>query len=75
MRAVREDVGKQRYHIACNRVFEHRNKDAIRKVKDGNLWPAGELDTILHPNTYFKRGFLLANLGLVKSGDVGEDGQ
>ena len=71
---MRDDVAKQRYHIACNRVFEARNKDALKKVKDQNLWPATELDTILHPNTYFKRGFLLANLGLVKSGDVGVDG-
>ncbi|KAF2155889.1 DNA primase [Myriangium duriaei CBS 260.36] len=74
LKSIREDVSKQRYHIACNRVFEQRNKEQIKKVKEQNLWPASELDTILHPNTYFKRGFLLANLGLVKSGDVGVDG-
>ena len=43
------------------------------QVKDQNLWPAGELDTILHPNTYFKRSFLLKNLGKVQSGDIGVD--
>ena len=74
LQGVREDVGKQRYHIACNRVFEHAHKNQIKKVKDDNLWPASELDTILHPNTYFKRSFLLKNLGKVQSGDIGVDG-
>ena len=32
LRGVREDVGKQRYHIACNRVFEAANKNEIKKV-------------------------------------------
>nr|POF02599.1 putative dna primase large subunit [Quercus suber] len=74
LKTVREDVGKQRYHIACNRVFESAHKSELKKVKDENLWPASELDTILHPNTYFKRGFLLKHLGKVRSGDVGVDG-
>ena len=71
---MREDVAKQRYHIACNRVFEHGHKGQIKKVKDEGLWAAGELDTILHPNTYFKRSFLLKNLGKIKAGDLGMDG-
>ncbi|KAK5007880.1 hypothetical protein LTR28_004719 [Elasticomyces elasticus] len=74
LKNVREDVGKQRYHIACNRVFESTHKNEIRKVKDQSLWPASELDTILHPNTYFKRSFLLKNLGKVQAGDIGVDG-
>ena len=91
-RQVREDVGKQRYHIACGRVFDHGHKaelkkvsllfcacwiredDGVFQVKDQSLWPASELDTILHPNTYFKRSFLLKNLGKVQSGDIGVDG-
>ena len=44
------------------------------QVKDQSLWPASELDTILHPNTYFKRSFLLKNLGKIQSGDIGVDG-
>lgn len=32
LRGVREDVGKQRYHIACNRVFEAAHKNEIKKV-------------------------------------------
>jgi len=100
LRNVREDVGRQRYHIACNRVFETTHKNEIKKVesplsqpsrskqisllslltrsnqqvKDENLWNASELDTILHPNEYFKRSFLLKNLSLARSGDIGVDG-
>jgi len=66
-------VGKQRYHIACNRVFESQHKNELKKVKEQGLWSAAELDTILHPNTYFKRSFLLKNLGKVQSGDLGVD--
>ncbi|TKA32412.1 hypothetical protein B0A50_01518 [Salinomyces thailandicus] len=71
---VKEDVGRQRYHIACNRVFEHAHKAQLRKVKDEGLWSAAELDLVTHPNTYFKRSFLLKNLGKVKSGDLGVEG-
>jgi hypothetical protein len=34
LRGVREDVGKMRYHIACNRVFEATHKNEIKKVKE-----------------------------------------
>jgi DNA primase large subunit len=44
------------------------------QVKDENLWNASELDTILHPNEYFKRSFLLKNLSLAQNGDLGVDG-
>ncbi|KAF2500899.1 DNA primase, large subunit [Lophium mytilinum] len=69
---VREDVKKQRYHIACNRVFEWAHKREIKKVKDDGSWGAAELDTILHPNTYFKRGWLLKHLGEGNVGVVGD---
>lgn len=64
---VREDVAedKKRYHIACNRVFEYAHKAELRKVKEEGTWPASELDTIVHPNTYFKRSYLLKNGGKV----------
>lgn len=63
LRGVKEDVEKKRYHIACNRVFEHAHKGALAQVKEeGSLGPA-EMDTIVHPNTYFKRSYLLTNGG------------
>jgi len=32
LRQVREDIGRQRYHIACNRAFETTHKNEIKKV-------------------------------------------
>ena len=70
LRGVKEDVEKRRYHIACNRVFEWAHKTEIKKVKDEGIWGAAELDTIVHPNTYFKRSYLLKNLGNLPKQDV-----
>ncbi|KAI9668694.1 MAG: hypothetical protein M1829_005307 [Trizodia sp. TS-e1964] len=69
LRGVKEDIASKRYHIACNRVFDSVHRSEIKKVKDENIWGPAELDTIIHPNTYFKRSFLLKNLGKV-SADV-----
>lgn len=32
LRGVKEDVGRQRYHIACNRVFEASHKNELKRV-------------------------------------------
>lgn len=66
LRGVKEDVEKKRYHIACNRVFEHAHKGSIAQVKEEGSWGAAEMDTIVHPNTYFKRSYLLTNGGKVE---------
>jgi DNA primase large subunit len=71
LKTVKEDVTKQRYHVACNRVFEHAHKREIKKVKDDGTWSANDLDTIVHPNTYFKRSWLLKHLGEGNVGVVG----
>ncbi|PVH95865.1 DNA primase large subunit [Periconia macrospinosa] len=71
LKTVREDVQKQRYHVACNRVFEHAHKKEIKKVKDDGTWSAADLDTIVHPNAYFKRSWLLKHLGEGNAGMVG----
>lgn len=70
LKGVKEDVSKMRFHIACNRVFEWAHKNEIKKVKDENIWGAAELETIVHPNTYFKRSYLLKNLGSIPKQDV-----
>lgn len=70
LQGVREDVGRMRYHIACNRVFEHVHKEELKKVKDEGTMSQADLDTIVHPNTYFKRSYLLKNLGRVAKTDV-----
>ncbi|KOS17262.1 putative DNA primase large subunit [Escovopsis weberi] len=72
LRAVMEDKKQQKYHIACNRVFEYLHKAEIKKAKDEGVMTAAQLDTIVHPNEYFKRSFVLKNLG--KDGDVKMEG-
>jgi DNA primase large subunit len=70
IKGVKEDVEKKRYHIACNRVFEWAHRGEIKKVKEDGSWGAAELDTIVHPNTYFKRGYLLKNAVKAPNADV-----
>lgn len=74
LKGVKEDVEKKRYHIACNRVFEWAHKSEIKKVKDDGIWGPAELDTIVHPNTYFKRSYLLRHLGDAPKQDVRMEG-
>jgi len=59
---IKEDKDNQKYHMACNRVFEHVHKQEIRKAKDQGVMSANQLETIVHPNEYFKRSYLLKNL-------------
>ncbi|KAL4931740.1 DNA primase subunit PRI2 [Aspergillus undulatus] len=63
LRGVREDVEKTRYHIACNRVFEWTHKTEIKRAKEDGSASEIDLDTIVHPNTYFKRSYLLKQAG------------
>lgn len=44
-------------------VFEHLHKQEIKKAKDEGIMTANQLETIVHPNEYFKRSYLLKNLG------------
>lgn len=43
-------------------VFEHLHKPEIKKAKDESIMTAAQLETIVHPNEYFKRSYLLKNL-------------
>ncbi|UNI22525.1 4-nitrophenylphosphatase [Purpureocillium takamizusanense] len=72
LRGVREDKEAQKFHMACNRVFEHLHKAEIKKAKDEGVLTANQLETIVHPNEYFKRSYLLKNLG--KETDVKMEG-
>ncbi|KAH7360279.1 eukaryotic and archaeal DNA primase, large subunit-domain-containing protein [Rhexocercosporidium sp. MPI-PUGE-AT-0058] len=63
LRGVKEDKEKMKYHLACNRVFDYVHKQEIKKVKDDGTWTANQLETLVHPNEYFKRSYLLKNLG------------
>jgi DNA primase large subunit len=54
-----------------NRVFEYAHKQEIKKVKDEGTWTANQLETIVHPNEYFKRSYLLKNMGRVPKVEEG----
>jgi len=42
------------------------HKQEINKVKDDGTWGANQLETLVHPNEYFKRSYMLKNLGTVE---------
>jgi len=73
MQGIKEDKDGQKFHMACNRVFEHVHKTEIRKAKDQGVMTANQLETIVHPNEYFKRSYLLKNLAK-ESADVEMEG-
>ena len=52
-------------------VFEYAHKQEIKKVKDDGTWGASQLETIVHPNEYFKRSYLLKSLGKGQDGAEG----
>ncbi|KAI0015975.1 DNA primase, large subunit [Xylariomycetidae sp. FL0641] len=74
LQGVKEDKESQKFHMACNRVFEHVHKNEIKKAKDEGVMTSNQLETIVHPNEYFKRSYLLKNLGKVKNEDVKMEG-
>ena len=53
-------------------MFDHLHKNEIKKAKDEGLMTAAQLETIVHPNEYFKRSYLL-RMGLA-DGDVKMEG-
>jgi DNA primase large subunit len=55
-----------------NRVFDFVHKQEIKKVRDEGTWGAAQLETIVHPNEYFKRSYLLKNMGK-NPGDAEEE--
>ncbi|KAK7954207.1 hypothetical protein PG996_015093 [Apiospora saccharicola] len=63
LQGVKEDKEAQKFHMACNRVFEHVHKNEIKRAKDDGIMTSAQLETIVHPNEYFKRSYLLKNLG------------
>ncbi|KAG9241240.1 eukaryotic and archaeal DNA primase, large subunit-domain-containing protein [Calycina marina] len=72
LRGVKEDKEKQKFHLACNRVFDYVHKQEIKKVKDDGTWTSNQLETLVHPNEYFKRSYLLKNLDKVPKVEQGD---
>lgn len=44
-------------------VFEYLHKNEIKRAKDEGVMSANQLETLVHPNEYFKRSYVLKNLG------------
>lgn len=55
-------------------MFEFVHKNEIKKAKDESIMTSAQLETIVHPNEYFKRSYLLKNLGKTHSDDVKMEG-
>lgn len=56
-------------------VFEYLHKNEIKKAKEQGVMSANQLETIVHPNEYFKRSYVLKNLGEESGGkDVKMEG-
>lgn len=66
LREVKEHKDKMRYHIACNRVFEYAHQKEMKRAKEEGLGELAQQETIVHPNDYFKRSYLLKNLDAAK---------
>lgn len=57
-------------------VFEHLHKDEMKRAKDEGIMTVGDLQTIVHPNEYFKRSYTLKHLDSnSKDDDVTMEGQ
>ncbi|KAI1852770.1 hypothetical protein JX266_002311 [Neoarthrinium moseri] len=76
LRGVKEDKENQKFHMACNRVFEYVHKKELKRAKDEGVMTSAQLETIVHPNEYFKRSYLLKNLGkeTTKTEDIKMEG-
>ncbi|KAL2132235.1 hypothetical protein VTI74DRAFT_4058 [Chaetomium olivicolor] len=74
LKGVKEDKENQKFHMACNRVFEHLHKAELKRARDEGIMTAAQLETIVHPNEYFKRSYLLKNMDKPKKEDVKMEG-
>ena len=49
--------------VTPNSVFEHMHGKELKRAKDDGVMTSSQLETIVHPNEYFKRSYLLKNMG------------
>jgi len=55
-------------------VFEYTHQQEIKRAKEVDGWGASQFETIIHPNEYFKRSYLLRNPELAKKEAVESEG-
>lgn len=64
LKGVRDDRKANKFHLGCNRVFEYKHKEEIKKARvEGKKV---DEQTIIHPNEYFLRSWELTHLDEVK---------
>lgn len=68
-RLLQTGPGFDLFFSSPHRVFEHLHKAEIKKAKDESIMTSAQLETIVHPNEYFKRSYLLKNLGKNPGGE------
>jgi len=80
LKGVQQDVEVKKYHMACNRVFEHTHSEEIRREKE-RLTSAGSVgvwgETLIHPNDFFIKSWELAHpetAGMMVRGEGGSQG-
>lgn len=71
LKGVRTDIESLKYHIACNRVFEHVHARELKREKESESGSARLQVMIIHPNEYFSRSFGLKNPGTMEGQSVG----
>ncbi len=49
-------------------MFEHLHKTELKRARDDGVMTAAQLETIVHPNEYFKRSYLLRNMDKAAAG-------
>ncbi|KAI1151258.1 DNA primase, large subunit [Nemania diffusa] len=74
LNGVKQDKESQKFHMACNRVFEFVHQNEIKKVKEEGIMSSSQLETIVHPNEYFKRSYLLKRVSGASSQDIKMEG-
>lgn len=72
IKGVQTDLEWQKYHIACNRVFEHVHARELKREKESENGSARLQETICHPNEYFLRSFGLKNPGTLEEKSLGD---
>lgn len=59
LKGVKNDKDNKKFHIGCNRVFEWKHKEELKREKESGKGVVRE--TIIHPNEYFLRSWELTH--------------
>jgi DNA primase large subunit len=64
LREVGAHIENKKFHVACNDVFKFMHQNEIKRWKDEAKARGTDLgETIVHPNEYFRRSYLIKHMG------------